>query len=289
MRPVGTTVSSAPVIPPYLLAALSGTVTITVSDRYDPIDLELSAFANRRGASRELASQQAIRDVQLRFADVISCAGERQRTRILEDLMPIARDGTPQVVNVPFGLSEPPPASSERPLRDRLPAIGARDPLVLWWGKVWIWFDAETAIRAFELVVQRRPDERLVISAGKAPSARADGLAATEEARQLASRLGLLDQSIFFLDEWTRRCAVRCPRPRKSAGGRRWFSHLRPRSKRRPRPDRAPGRCHELSCALSAATTHAGRLITPRSDPNGCASTPSRDPLVMRGTSGVEP
>ena len=51
--------------------------------------------------------------------------------------------------------------------------------------------------------MQRRPDARLVISAGKAPSARADGLAATEEARQLASRLGLLDQSIFFLDEWT--------------------------------------------------------------------------------------
>jgi hypothetical protein len=173
--------------------------------------------------------------VQQRFADVISCAGERQRTRILEDLMPIARDGTPQVVNVAFGLSEPPPASSERPLRDRLPAIGARDPLVLWWGKVWKWFDAETAIRAFELVVQRRPDARPVISAGKAPSARADGLAATEEARQVASRLGLLDQSIFFMDEWTpvrpaarvpaesrcgahpsrrhRRGAVRCPGP----------------------------------------------------------------------------
>jgi hypothetical protein len=43
--------------------------------------------------------------------------------------------------------------------------------------------------------VQRRPDARLVISAGKAPSARADGLAAAEEARQVASRLGLLDQT----------------------------------------------------------------------------------------------
>jgi glycosyltransferase involved in cell wall biosynthesis len=193
----------APVLPPYLFTTLSGASTMTVSDQYDPVDLELSAVLGPRGVSRELASQRAIRNVQLRFADIISCAGERQRMRIREDLATIPRARVPRVVNVPFGLSEPPPASSDRPLREHFPAIGTDDPVVLWWGKVWKWFDADTAIRAFELVVRRRPDARLVISAGKAPNARTDSLASTEEARQLARGLGLLDKNVFFLDEWT--------------------------------------------------------------------------------------
>ena len=45
---------------------------------------------------------------------------------------------------------------------------------MLWWGKVWKWFDAATAIHAFALVVEQRPDARLVISAGKAPKAKFD-------------------------------------------------------------------------------------------------------------------
>jgi glycosyltransferase involved in cell wall biosynthesis len=104
---------------------------------------------------------------------------------------------------VPFGLPDPPPPSSTRPVRERFPEIGPDDPLVLWWGKVWKWFDATTAIRAFALVVARRPDARLVISAGKAPKAKFDRSERTEDARDLARELGLLDRNVFFLDEWT--------------------------------------------------------------------------------------
>jgi glycosyltransferase involved in cell wall biosynthesis len=195
----------APVIPPYLFAALRGTSTITVSDQYDPLVLELSVFTDQPDIARVLKQQRSIRDAQLRFADVIACAGERQRALLLDelDLVGSRRAAPPSVVNVPFGLPDPPAASAARPLRERFPQIGPDDPVVLWWGKVWKWFDATTALQAFALVVERRPDARLVISAGKAPKAKFDRSERTEDARQLARELGLLDRNVFFLDEWT--------------------------------------------------------------------------------------
>ncbi len=193
----------APVIPPYLFAALRGSGTITVSDQYDPIWLELSVFTEQPGIGRVLHAQRMIRDAQLRFADIVACAGDKQLELLESDLAALDRDRRPIMVNVPFGLDGPPPASETRPLRAAFPAIGATDPVVLWWGKVWKWFDASTALRAFALVVQERPDARLVISAGKAPKAKFDLSERTDGARELAAELGLLDRNVFFLDEWT--------------------------------------------------------------------------------------
>jgi glycosyltransferase involved in cell wall biosynthesis len=195
----------APVVPPYLFAALRGTSTITVSDQYDPIQLELSVFTDQPDIARVLKTQRNIREVQLRFSDVVACAGERQRALLLEELDALRsrRAAPPSVVSVPFGLPDPPPPTTTRSVRARFPEIGPDDPLVLWWGKVWKWFDATTAIKAFALVAERRPDARLVISAGKAPKAKFDRSERTEDARQLADALGLLGRNVFFLDEWT--------------------------------------------------------------------------------------
>ena len=194
----------APILPPYLFTALRGTSTVMISDQYNPIDLELSIFNDQPGIRRALGSQRMVRRVQLRFADVIACAGERQRALLLEELeaIPERRGAPPTVVTVPFGVTEPPRPGPAGVLRARFPAIGPRDPIVLWWGKIWKWFDAETAIRAFEVVVRSRPDARLVISAGKAPNKAFDRGATTETARALACKLGLLDRNVFFLDEW---------------------------------------------------------------------------------------
>ena len=60
-----------------------------------------------------------------------------------------------------------------------------------------------TAIRAFAVVAESRPDARLVISAGKAPKAKFDLSERTDDARELARSLGLLGTNVFFLDEWT--------------------------------------------------------------------------------------
>ena len=66
-------------LPPYLFAALRGAGTVTVADQYDPVHLELSVLTEQPGIARVLRTQRMVREVQLRFADVIACAGERQR------------------------------------------------------------------------------------------------------------------------------------------------------------------------------------------------------------------
>lgn len=193
----------APVLAPYLFATLRGAQTLTVSDQYDPVELELAALTDQPDLERVLRCRHSARRLQLRFADVIVCAGESQRARALADLASIAdRPVPPRVVSVPFGIAEPPPPPRPGALRERFDAIGPTDPVVLWWGKPWRWFDASTAIEAFELVVRRRPEARLVISAGKAPQRAFDRSEATAEARATAERLGLLGRNVFFLEDW---------------------------------------------------------------------------------------
>jgi glycosyltransferase involved in cell wall biosynthesis len=195
----------APVIPPYLFAALRGSSTVTVADQYDPVWLELSVFTEQPNIARVLKAQRMIRDAQVRFADVIVVAGEGQRRLLDDELSAIGhrRVASPRIVTVPFGVPDAPEPTTHRPLRAAFPQIGEADPVVLWWGKVWKWFDASTAIRAFAILAARRPDARLVISAGKAPKARFDLSERTDDARELAQSLGLLDRNVFFLDEWT--------------------------------------------------------------------------------------
>jgi glycosyltransferase involved in cell wall biosynthesis len=196
----------APVIPPFLFAALRGSDTVTVSDQYDPVWLELSVFkGDQPGIGRVIRAQKMIRDAQLRFADIVACAGERQYELLQSDLAALGNGRTrrPLTINVPFGIGDPPAQADTHPLRRAFPQIRAEDPIVLWWGKCWKWFDTGTALRAFALVAERRPDARLVISAGKAPKAKFDLSDRTDQARELAAELGLLDRNVFFLDEWT--------------------------------------------------------------------------------------
>jgi glycosyltransferase involved in cell wall biosynthesis len=193
----------APVLPPYLLLALRGSGTVTVSDQYDPVWLELAMLGDKAVASRVVEAQLRIRDAQVRYADVIAVAGERQRALLLDEVDELRRSPGPTVVNVPFGVPGPPEHAAIRPLRAAFPEIGPDDPLVLWWGKVWKWFDADTAIRAFARVVEQRTAARLVITAGKAPNAKFDLLDDTERARELSRSLGLLGRNVFFLEEWT--------------------------------------------------------------------------------------
>jgi glycosyltransferase involved in cell wall biosynthesis len=141
--------------------------------------------------------------MQLRNADVILCAVEPQRERLeaaLDALGPIRR--RPPVEVVAFGLPEDPPPSFERPMRERFPQIGADDVVVLWWGNVWRWFDAPTALQAFARLAARRGDVRLVFTAGKHPRRDWPVLDASDQARDLAAEMGLLGESVFFLDDW---------------------------------------------------------------------------------------
>ena len=191
-----------PVIPPYAFTALAGRGCLRVADLYDPVDLELATLGGRRGA-RAATLQRAGRRMHLRWSDLVVCANERQIQRIRDDLGALGRPGRdPAVLVAGMGLPEPPPADEGAPLRDRFPAIGRDDPLILWWGSVWRWLDAETAIEAVGRLARRRPDVRFVITAGRPPNRATDSLNTVEEAREAARSSGLLDRHVFFLDDW---------------------------------------------------------------------------------------
>jgi glycosyltransferase involved in cell wall biosynthesis len=186
----------APVIPPYVLALKSHRPLITVSDQYDPVELEMGTLSGR-AAQAEIRAARAARALQLRYAEVVLCANEAQRSLLAEEIRALGRDDGPRLAVVPFGLPPAPEPSSESPLRERFPQIAPSDRIVLWWGSIWRWLDAETAIRA----VAGLDDVRLVITAGP-PRRQARNLTDVEPARELARSLGELDRAVLFLDEW---------------------------------------------------------------------------------------
>lgn len=189
-------------VPPYLLVlgALRGLVM--VADQYDPHELELATLEAGTTRRRALQTRRAVRELQLRYADVVLCAARAQREELLR--VAAALPGAPEVdpIVLPFGIPQPPPARDRHPLRDRFPQLSPADTVVLWWGSVWRWLDAELAVRAFARLRGQREDLKLVISAG-APSG-GDGARfdAAANARALAAELGVLDRTVLFLDEW---------------------------------------------------------------------------------------
>jgi glycosyltransferase involved in cell wall biosynthesis len=192
-----------PLLPPFLLLALAARRQVRVADLYDPVDLELSTLGDGWRVRRLTVQRRKLRQMQLRSADVVVCANEPQRERVVDDLARVRRsDGGPRLTLAGMGLPEPPEVVEEHPLREHFDAIGATDPLVLWWGSVWRWLDAGTAIRAIERLAQRRPDVRFVITVGPPPNERTATLNAAAEARELARRRGLEGRHVFFLEEW---------------------------------------------------------------------------------------
>jgi glycosyltransferase involved in cell wall biosynthesis len=186
----------APVIPPYVLALKSHRPLITISDQYDPVELEMGTLSGR-AAQAEIRAARAARALQLRYADVVLCANEAQRSLLAEGIQAVGRPDGPRLAVVPFGLPPAPERSSRRPLRERFPQIASSDRIVLWWGSIWRWLDAETAIRALIGL----EDVRLVITAGP-PRRQAQNLTDAEPARRLARSLCELDRRVLFLDEW---------------------------------------------------------------------------------------
>lgn len=194
----------SPCPPPYLLAAKDLLDVVAIADSYDPHDVELAALENER-VDRELRLRSISQAIELRSADVILCAAESQRARLIRAAAGLGRPDRPLPVDpivVPFGIPDAPPRTRRRPLRSHFPEIEEDDKVVLWWGAVWAWFDVETVIRAFARTAHTRPDIKLVITAGRPPVRGRERFDAVGQARELAERLGVLGRTVLFLDEW---------------------------------------------------------------------------------------
>jgi glycosyltransferase involved in cell wall biosynthesis len=192
-------------LPPYLLTLRSLRRFATIADLYDPHEQELATLQAGRERERALRERADIQALQLRHADIVLCASERQRAELIRAAAAQDPSGArpPDPVVVPFGIPDAPPPSGRRPLRERFPQIAAGDTVVLWWGSVWRWLDAETPVRAFARIAAERPDIKLVITAGRPPNKSAAGaFDTTEEIRALADEFGVLGSTVLFLDEW---------------------------------------------------------------------------------------
>jgi glycosyltransferase involved in cell wall biosynthesis len=101
---------------------------------------------------------------------------------------------------VGFGLPEQRPMKTGPGPRAVFAPIGDSDPLLLWNGGLWNWLDPLTAIEAVARVVARIPTLRLVFMGTQSPGAQVAEMEIVTTARELASRLGLLDRHVFFND-----------------------------------------------------------------------------------------
>jgi glycosyltransferase involved in cell wall biosynthesis len=192
-------------LPPYLLALKLRLGFLAITDQYDPHELELATLDDGRDRERALRSRLAIQALQLRHADLVLCAAESQRAQLVRTTRSLSRSGSTPLdpVVVPFGIPDAPPASARRPLHKHFPQIADSDTLVLWWGSVWRWLDAETPVRALARIAASRPDVKLVITAGRPPNRSAERFFdATDAARSLARELGVLGRTVLFYDEW---------------------------------------------------------------------------------------
>lgn len=194
----------SPSLPPYLFALAQLLGVVTIADLYDPYELELVALGDERH-DRELGTRAISQALQLRYADLVLCAGASQRAQLVRSARSSlggSRAVALDPIIMPFGIQEAPPPSKHRPIRARHPEIAEGDKIVMWWGTVWKWLDAETAIRAFALIGSARSDVKLVITAGKPPNRNNHRFDGTGEAVDLARELGVLGRTVFFLDEW---------------------------------------------------------------------------------------
>lgn len=85
----------------------------------------------------------------------------------------------------------------------RIPAIKKDDFIIVWTGGIWDWFDAKTPIESIDSLVKGgRNNIKLVFLGTKHPNDDVPAMAETEIARNYATKLGLIDEYVFFLDGW---------------------------------------------------------------------------------------
>ena len=182
---------------------------VVVADAYDPFTLEVLV---QRAADppdvrhREHWSALRAMDEQLRRADLVLVASERQRDLVFGHLAALNRVnpdtyGDDLVEVVPFGLPGEPPAAPPAPvLRGVHPAVGPDDVVLLWAGGIYEWFDPLSLVRA----VADCDDERvkLFFMGTVHPNPEVPEMAMGPRAVALADELGVNGSRVVFNDGW---------------------------------------------------------------------------------------
>jgi len=187
---------------------------VLVIDMYIPTQLENLERGGRGDEqyTQDVTHQVSVINDDLARGDYFLCASERQRDFWLGALSHAGRvnphnyDDDPTLRRlidvVPFGLPPEPPVAAGPVLRRHFPAIGADDPVVVWGGGVYDWFDPISLVRAVDVVRDRIPNIRLVFLGMNNPNPDIAEMARAVELRALSDELELTGSTVFFNDEW---------------------------------------------------------------------------------------
>ena len=189
---------------------------IVLADIYDPMHLEQLEQGHEAGSDegrrRAVHGAVSVLNHQLRRADAMVCASEKQRDLWLGQLAGLGRinprtyDQDPTLRRlldvVPFGLPATPPVHTKAAVRGVVPGIGATDPLLLWGGGIYNWFDPLTLLHAVDRLRVRHPDVRLYFMGLRHPNPEIPTMRMAHDAQQLAGELGLTGTTVFFNEGW---------------------------------------------------------------------------------------
>ena len=186
---------------------------IVVADIYDPLQLEvLEQGRSLPNATWEVkvAEARRVMNQQLIFADYLLCSSERQKLFYIGQLAALGRlnpqnygadSSLSQMIEVvPFGLDAVPPKMSRDAIREHASRIGPDDKILIWGGGIYEWFDPKTLIRAVANLSSSGKHVCLYFLGTKHPRLEPMGIVA--ESIALAEELGVLDQSVFFNENW---------------------------------------------------------------------------------------
>jgi glycosyltransferase involved in cell wall biosynthesis len=186
---------------------LAGNAPIAI-DLYDPMNLE--ALEHPDAATNVPYTVRLLVD-QIARGDYFMCASERQRDYWLGMLAACGRvdaaaygedpDLRALIDVVPFGLPREAPIRSGPGPREEIEGIGPDDPLFVWNGGLWDWFDPETLLAATALARRSTPNIRVLFMGVQRPGEDAPSAAAQSLMRR-SDELGLTDVHVFFRS-WT--------------------------------------------------------------------------------------
>ncbi|HTZ10290.1 MAG TPA: glycosyltransferase [Acidimicrobiales bacterium] len=159
-----------------------------------------------------VAHQVAVVNEDLARGDFFVCASERQRDFWLGSLSQAGRvnpatfEDDPALRRlvdvVPFGIPAAPPVPAPGTLRAAFGAIGPDDPVLVWGGGVYDWFDPVTVVRAVDRLRGSVPALRLVFLGMTHPNPGIPEMARARQLRAVVAELGLEGSHVFFNESW---------------------------------------------------------------------------------------
>ncbi|WP_341957016.1 glycosyltransferase [Microbacterium sp. LWH13-1.2] len=188
---------------------------IIVVDAYDPLHLEVLESGKDEGEeSRRFLVDYCIDmlTMQLRRADYVICASEKQRDFWLGHLGALGRISPENydadhslrsfIDVVPFGVSDDEAVQTRHGIRDEIDGIGADDKVIIWGGGVYNWFDPLTLVKAVQVLSKRHADVKLYFLGMKYPNPDVHESQMAAATVRLSDELGLTDSHVFFNMDW---------------------------------------------------------------------------------------